>query len=527
MAHPNLEDLVPGLSAGHGPDLDGRAARVRAQWLAGRQGRPAVLLAALVWVRDCPFAVRLAQQMLDELFADYPCTPPSWSEAQAVRQVLALFNQRLFHGRDSAAAATIDIGVLLLQGDDLLFFQVGAVGLLRCRGGELQVFPGASESELGRSPELAVTQHSLHLECSDALLLAPQPLLALSDQASLRLAQLNADELALRRWFRGLLAAPGAALLLCGDSERQPPRLAAPSWPKVCATHPGQRLDGWTLLGSCAYGPAQRVFLAEDEEGRKALLCLAEQDADEAFWQREWAIRRSPVPSLLPLLSSRRPRTRAYWLWALPGPGMRTLDEWLAQRQKLSAGELLAVLDQLIEALRALQRRGMQGLWLGPRQILLDAAGNLCVLAEGAVQLPGELRAAAPHGWLPLAPELRRGEVMESRAEQFLLAAFAYWLLAGRWPGCAMPDDQARHYQPLDGRLTNVPAGWDGVLAKALAPRPEARFAALSELRRALEDALERGEQARRDEALPLWRGLALVVIGLQLCLGLWLGFGG
>src|SRR5690606_35928252 len=139
---------------------------------------------------------------------------------------------------------------------------------LRCRGGELQVFPAASESELGRSPELAVIQHSLHLEKSDALLLAPQPLLALSDPANLRLARLNADELALQRWFRGLLAAPGAALLLCGDSERQPPLLAAPSWPKVCGAHPGQRLDGWTLLGRCDYGPAQRLFLAEDEEGR-------------------------------------------------------------------------------------------------------------------------------------------------------------------------------------------------------------------------------------------------------------------
>lgn len=533
MAYRSLEDVIPGVTAGHGPDLDGRAARVRVQWLPGRQGRPAVLLAALVWVRDCPVAVRLARQMLDELFADYPCTPASWSEAQAVRQVLALFNQRLFQGRSTGETALIDIGVLLVQGDDLLFFQVGAVGLLRCRGGVLQAFPATGESQLGRSPELGVVQHSLQMNASDALLLAPQPLLALSDQASLRMAQLHADQPALQRWFQGLLAAPGAALLLCDDRERQPPLLELPSWPKVVRAHPGQRLDGWTLLGNCDFGPAQRVFLAEDEEGRKALLCLAEQDADEAFWQREWAIRRSPVASLLPLLSPRRPRTRAYWLWALPGPGMLALDRWLAQHQRLSASQLLAVLDQLIEALRALQRRGMQGVWLEPRQILLDATGNLCVLAEGAVQLPGGLSAQAPQGWVPLAPELRRGEVMDSRAEQFLVAACAYWLLAGRWPGCAMPDGgdaldaSARYYRPLAAGLATLPVGWDGVLAKALAPRPEARFAALSELRQALEDAMQRGEQASREDSLPLWRGLALVFLGLQLCLGLWYGLGG
>jgi hypothetical protein len=431
--------------------------------------------------------------------------------AQAVRQVLALFNQRLYHARHEGSVAAIDIGVLLLQGDDLTFFQAGAVGLLRCCEAELQTYPAGGESELGRSRELALVQHSLQLEQADALLLAPQPLLQLSHPGTLRLACLSGQACIMQRWFQGLLRAPGAALLLCASRARRPPMLASPSLPKVGRAHPGQCLDGWTLLGSCDYGPAQRLFLAEDEQGSRALLCLAEADADEAFWQREWAIRRSPVPALLPLLSPRR-RIR-------------------------SASQLLGLIDQLIEALRALQRRGMQGLWLEPRQILLDAAGNLCVLAEGAVLLPSGLRAAAPHGWVPMAPELRRGEVMDSRAEQFLVAACAYWLLAGRWPGCAMPAGAVGEtgtpgrevllYEPLGGQLNDLPAGWDGVLAKALAPRPEARFAALSELRQALEDAVERGEQSRREEGLPLWHGLVLVLFGLQLCLGLWLGLGG
>ena len=513
MQQDDSREIPAGVALCQGIDLPQRAARLRAGWLPGRQGREAVLLLALAWVRDCPDAVRVAEQHLDQLFADYPCTPGSWSEAQAVRQVLALFNQRLYRARPRPAGS-IELGVLLLQGADLVFFQVGDIGLLRWQGGVLQACAGRSELELGRHAELAVVQHKLLLTPGEVLLLAPQALLALDAGAAL------AAELAQGGDGRGRLAqlarAPGAALLLHAVAGGSPPLLPVPAWPAVAQAHPGLCLDGWTLLGRSVLGPPGRSFLAEDAEGRRALLCLAEQAADEAFWQREWALRRSAVPSLPALLSPRRARTRAYWLWTLPPPGAEPLAEWRARQSRLEPAAALALLDAFIEALRALQRRGLRGLLLGPSQVLRDGAGRLLLLPELALAVPGVHGALLPQaaGWQPLAPELRLGEVEDSRAEQFLLAAWLYWLLSGSWPACACADEVATAgYLPLAGRVEGLPPGWDGVLARALAPRPQARYAALSELRQALEDGLQ---VARAHPPRPGCRG-ALVLLGASL----------
>ena len=74
----------------------------------------------------------------------------------------------------------------------------------------------------------------------------------------------------------------------------------------------------------------------------------------------------------------------------------------------------------------------------------------------------------------------------------------------------------------------HVPQGWDGVLARALAPQPQARFDALSEFQLALQQPL----QARRSQALrrlPLQpaRLAVLGLVTLPLLLGLLLSLGG
>ena len=81
---------------------------------------------------------------------------------------------------------------------------------------------------------------------------------------------------------------------------------------------------------------------------------------------------------------------------------------------------------------------------------------------------------------------------------------------------------------PLATFTVHVPQGWDGVLARALAPQPQASFEALSEFQLALQQPL----QARRSQALrraPLQMArLAVLGLGtLSLLLGLLLSLGG
>ncbi|SFP21238.1 protein kinase [Pseudomonas borbori] len=526
MDHPAVSLLL-----GCGIDLPAQAARARAMWLAGRQGRPPLLLVALLWARDCPDVVQRLQGYLDALFADYRCTPAGWSEAQAARQVLAALNQQLFHMRQTGRSVPqLDAGLLLLQGADAQFLQAGAVGLLRYKGGGLHSLAGREGMQLGMQAELALVQYSLPLSAGEALLLAPQPLLGVADLDAFRAGCQTLVVESMPALLAPWLKAPGAAaLLLSGAAASLPPATPREQWPALAEAVTGMRVDGWTLLDECPFGPPGRLFRARDDSGREALLWLAEEAADEVFWQREWALRRSPVASLPRVLSAHRPRRHAFMLFEPPAAGLRSLVDWLAAHGPVDGSTLLSLLDQAIAAVRALQRRGMQGLWLSPRNILISAGGRLLLLPEHAALLPGVPRQPLPSEAIPLAPELRGPQRVDGRADQFALAALAYWLICGQWPEIARPEGGVlSRYVPLATFTTHLPAGWDGVLARALAPQPAARFEALSEFRQALQEPLAHPPApVRVNLRTQPWRLALLGALVIQLGFGLWLSLQG
>ena len=522
LEHPGIS-----LAYGAGLDLPHQAARARAMWLAGRQQRPPLLLVMLLWARHCTDGVQRLERQLDALFADFRCTPQSWSETQAARQVLAALNLQLFRRQQGGRRiAELHVGMLLLQGDELQFLQAGSVGLARVQANDLHRLAGREGQTLGTQAELALVQHSLVSRPGEHVLLAPQPLLDVSDLQRLHAQQ----DAALDDVLQPLLQAPGAAVVLRMGAEQCPPMLSPePARPALQQVTCGLKIDGWTLVRECPYGPPGRMFVGCDVGGREALLWFAEEDADEAFWQREWALRRSAQQALPQVLSSLEARSHAYLVLAKPPRGMRNLFDWVAAQGAPDAQMLLIILTQLIAAVRSLQRRGMQGLWLNPRQILLADDGSVLFLPGAAAVLPGVARQPLPDQAVPLAPELRSDRALDGRADQFALAALVYWLMSGQWPEAARGDVRPGHcYVPLATFTTHVPQGWDGVLARALAPQPQARFEALSEFQQALQQPLQaRRRRALRRAPLQPARLAALGLLVLPLLLGLLLSLGG
>jgi len=84
-------------------------------------------------------------------------------------------------------------------------------------------------------------------------------------------------------------------------------------------------------------------------------------------------------------------------------------------------------------------------------------------------------------------------------------------------------------YRPLAGFGLALPQGWDGVLARALAPRAAARFEALSEFQQALRQPLqhEPPPSLRARRLRQPWHLAALAVVVVQLAVGLWLSLAG
>nr|WP_298140563.1 protein kinase [uncultured Pseudomonas sp.] len=526
------EQCATSLALGHGVDLPSQAARARAMWVAGREGRPPVLLVALLWARQCPDVVRTLECYLDALFADYDSTPLGWSEAQAARQVLAALNQQLFRQRQRGRSpGEFDAGLLLVQGDEAHFLQAGAIGLLRYQAGSLQSLAGRDDMQLGLQAELALVQHSLPLSAGQPLLLAPQALLGVADLHGFRSACSGLDAAQLPGVLAPLLKAPGAAVLLLPSALAEPGRVTAVERPAaLLPVQIGLAVDGWTLLAGCPYGPAGQVFLARDECAREALLMLTPEPVDETFRQFEWALRRSSAASLPSLLSSYHPRRQAFLLFEAPATAVSSLPDWLARHGPVDGQSLLALLEQMIVAVRALQRRGVHGLLLDPRNILLDDQRRLLFLPTFAALLPGVARRPVPPEAQVLAPELRTLEAtVDGRADQFGLAALVYWLLCGKWPEVALAAQESPcRYVPLGSCVSGLPAGWDGVLARALAPQQEARFAALSEFQQALQQPLLQADPpVRSDAARPSWQWALLGVLMVQLGVGLWLSLQG
>lgn len=529
MSIERLHHPAVNLLCGQGLDLPHQAARCRARWLPVREGRAPALLIALLWARECTDLVRDVEVTLETILADCCSTPAAWTEAQALRQVLAGLNLRLFRQRQQGLPTPeLNAGLLLVQGAQVQFLQAGAIGLVPIRQGEMHPVIGREGCVLGAQAELALVQHRLSWQPGDRVLLAPQPLLAVSDLSALRPVSSAHNLSAL---LAPLLQAPGAAVLVqANDVEMAHVTAPEAPWAVVSEAHAGLQVDGWACVAACPFGPPGRLFSALDERGREALLWLAEQPADEVFRQREWALRRSPVAGLAQVVSSGVPRQHAFWLLEPVPAGMRSLSERIAMHGPMNAAQVLTVIEQLITAVRGLQRRGMQGLWLDPRAIVMNDAGRVLLLPEHAALLPGVARQRLPADALPLAPELRSAEAVDGRADQFALAALAYWLCSTRWPEVARPDADAHaSYRPLASFGLVLPAGWDGVLARALAPKAAARFEALSEFQQALRQpvllqpaALQRKQRIRQP-----WHIAALALVIVHLAVGLWLSLAG
>ncbi len=185
----------------------------------------------------------------------------------------------------------------------------------------------------------------------------------------------------------------------------------------------------------------------------------------------------------------------------VPGP---SLDEMLRQHQIPEREELIVYLRQVAQALDYAHRKGVVHRDVKPGNILISATGvgaeRLAKItdfgvaktfAEGAVQ-SGSMTGTPSY----MSPEQIEGGVVDGRSDQFSLAIVVYELLAGRKPFEAESVDllfqqicrsPARPIEETDPTLSPTVSK---VMARALAKRPEDRFASVSDFIGALSIAL-------------------------------------
>jgi eukaryotic-like serine/threonine-protein kinase len=173
----------------------------------------------------------------------------------------------------------------------------------------------------------------------------------------------------------------------------------------------------------------------------------------------------------------------------------RPLDELLLANGSLERGKAIDIVAQLLEALEYAHKQGVVHRDIKPANIMVGHDGQIKVMDFGVAKLQhsdltmvGEVMGTPNY----MSPEQWLGESVDHRSDLFAAGVVLYHALTGEKPFAAesigATKNKALRSEPPSILVLNpkLPAALDEIVRKAMAKRPDDRFASAKEFIQAL-----------------------------------------
>ena len=263
----------------------------------------------------------------------------------------------------------------------------------------------------------------------------------------------------------------------------------------------------WSLGARLGDGGFARVYLAQDGNRESAVVKLVPKEPGA---QRELSFEElDGAPNVVPILD--RGEWGDYWVLVMPLAEKSLRDLLNETGGRLTVNEAVSVLVDIVEALAAVESRGVVHRDIKPENILL--LGGRWHLADFGIARYADATTASDT-WKGAktaayaAPELWRGDRATSATDVYALGVVAYELLTSKRPFLG-PDYRHQHIEESPMLITGIPDRLRSLVGECLYKGPEARPRSqnlLSRLKDSLRSATPAGARLQQANILAVDR---------------------
>ncbi|MEH6453241.1 MAG: bifunctional protein-serine/threonine kinase/phosphatase [Psychromonas sp.] len=472
-----------------------------------------------------------SQTSVTQFINDYYCTPETWSIKISASKVLNSLNSWLFHHNHQSGlpheGLITTFSTIIFKSTSAYLFHVGDTRIYRFRNGRLkQISRDHQRSTYGQH---SVLTRALGMDChldvdfqcseihqGDLFFLSTDGIHdCLSNKqltehlSSIDSQQANTQSLELLAKTIVLDAGDNGSkdnltcLLVCIESlpnvnvDELQQRLTQLTIPP--ALEVGNKIDYFNIEKVIHQGTRSHVYLATDTRTQENyILKMPSLNFAEdlvyldGFYKEQWIGRKLSHPNIMSILPKIETSPFLYNICEYI-EGI-TLRQWMFDNPNPSLQTSREIINNIVSAVRVIQRAGMVHRDLKPENIMISAHAKITIIDFGTVQIDSlDELSPSPQSDVPLgdsdyiAPEYLNGGLATSASDLFSIAVIAYELLAGKRPYKTL-NSSLQHatkvqwkYHPITIYRSDIPEWVDQVLKKAVNPNAQHRYQVMSE----------------------------------------------